>query len=142
MNTTIQRVASRGLTAAALIALGACASMTPTQTVNLTGDAEVPAHATAGQGTGTFTVSPDGSVSGSMTAYNFTPTMGHIHIGAPGVNGPAIVPMTKTGQTLTVPAGSRLTAEQLAAYRAGNLYVNIHSVGNPDGEVRAQLKGL
>ena len=141
MPTSLPRLALRVASAAAVIAVAACASV-PSQTVNMTADAEVPARASAGQGTGTFTVLPDGTVYGSMTAYNFNPTMGHIHIGAPGVNGPVIVPMTKNGYVLTIPEGTKLTPEQLAAYKAGNLYVNLHSVGNPGGEVRAQLKGL
>jgi hypothetical protein len=39
------------------------------------------------------------------------------------------------------PAGAKLTDAQYAAYKAGNLYVNVHSAKNPGGEIRAQLKG-
>jgi hypothetical protein len=52
-----------------------------------------------------------------------------------------IVPLTKTGDsTWSVPAGAKLTEAQYAAYKAGNLYVNVHSPTNKGGEVRAQLK--
>ena len=37
--------------------------------------------------------------------------------------------------SLTTPS-----ADQLKAYKAGELYVNVHSAANPGGEVRAQLK--
>jgi len=57
-------------------------------------------------------------------------------------NGPVIVPFTKTGDaTFTAPAGAQLTEAQYSAYKAGNLYVNVHSVKYPDGEVRAQIAG-
>ncbi len=39
-----------------------------------------------------------------------------------------------------MPEGSKLTDEQYAAYKAGNLYVNVHSAANKGGEIRAQLK--
>lgn len=142
MKTPFRRATTLALVTAAAT-LGACASTPPTtQTVTLTGDAEVPGFATAANGNATITVLPDGTVMGSMIAYNFKPTMGHIHMGAAGANGPVIVPMTQNGYVLTVPPGTKFTPEQLAAYKAGNTYVNIHSVAHPGGEVRAQLKGL
>ena len=61
-----------------------------------------------------------------------------IHEGAAGANGPVIVPFTKTGDnTFTAPEGAKPTESQYASYRAGNLYVNVHSAKNPSGEVRA-----
>ena len=40
----------------------------------------------------------------------------------------------------SVPGNTMLTSAQFDAYRSGNLYVNVHSAANPDGEIRAQLK--
>jgi hypothetical protein len=51
-----------------------------------------------------------------------------------------IVPLTKDGDTYKVPAGAKLTAPQMTSFKAGNLYVNVHSAANKDGEIRAQLK--
>jgi hypothetical protein len=47
--------------------------------------------------------------------------MAHIHQGAKGQNGPVIVPLTKSGDTYSVPAGRKLTAEQIKDWKAGNL---------------------
>jgi hypothetical protein len=51
-----------------------------------------------------------------------------------------IVPLTKEGDTFKVPAGTKLSAAQMKAFKAGDLYVNVHSVGHAAGEIRAQLK--
>lgn len=111
-----------------------------TNKVTLTGASEVPAVTTPATGTGTIMIAADGSVTGSMTVTGMAPTMGHIHQGAVGINGPVIVPFTQSGNVFTAPAGAKLTEAQLAAYRAGNLYVNVHSAAHPSGEIRAQLK--
>ena len=55
-------------------------------------------------------------------------------------NGPVIVPLSKNGDTYSVPPGRKLTASQLQAFKAGNTYVNVHTAKNKGGEVRAQLQ--
>lgn len=130
--------------AAGALTLAACSTFMPgsgsNDKVTLTGANEVPAVATTASGTGTVAIAADGSVTGSITVTGMEPTMGHIHQGAPGVNGPVIVPFTQSGNVFTAPAGAKLTEAQMAAYRAGNLYVNVHSAANPAGQIRAQLK--
>jgi hypothetical protein len=108
--------------------------------VKLSGDQEVPPVKSAGSAAGTITIGDDGAVSGSVTATGFTPTAAHIHMAGAGKNGPVIVPFTKDGDKFGPAAGAKLTPEQMAAYKAGDLYVNVHSAANPGGEVRAQLK--
>ena len=108
--------------------------------VNLTGSEEVPPLSVPGTGSGTFRVAEDGTVSGSVTTKDVAGTMAHIHRGAKGANGPVIVPLTKSGDTYTVPAGAKLNASQMQALKDGNLYVNVHSDKYKGGEVRAQLK--
>ena len=107
--------------------------------VNLTGTDEVPPLTVPGTGSGTIRVEDDGTVSGSITTKDVAGTMAHIHRGAKGTNGPVIVPLDKNGDTYTVPAGRKLTPEQIKDLKAGNLYVNVHTAKNKGGEVRGQL---
>ena len=109
--------------------------------VKLTAANEVPASSSSAEGTGSVTIGEDRSVKADITVTGMTATAAHIHEGAMGANGKVIVPLTKEGDNHFVsPAGAKLTQEQYDAYKAGNLYVNVHSAAHPGGEVRAQLK--
>jgi hypothetical protein len=107
--------------------------------VTLSGAEEVPPAQTSGSGSGSIRVAEDGAVSGSVTTTGVQGTMAHIHAGAKGQNGPVIIPLTKTGDTYTVPAGAKLTGQQMQAFKSGGLYVNVHSDRYKGGEVRGQL---
>ena len=109
--------------------------------VMLSGGQEVPPVSSSGAGTGAITVGEDNSVSGSVKTTGVNGTMAHIHNGAAGKNGPVIIPLTKDGDgTWTVPSGAKLTDAQYAAFKAGDLYVNVHSAQHQSGEIRGQLK--
>lgn len=108
--------------------------------VMLSGDQEVPPVATAAKGSGTISVKDDMGVAGSFETTGMDGIMGHIHHGAAGKNGQPIITLSKSGNMWTVPAGSRLTGEQYRAFKAGELYVNIHSATHKGGEVRGQIK--
>lgn len=108
--------------------------------VTLSGKNEVPPVMTSASGGGTITVADDGSISGSVSTTGVAGTAAHIHEGAAGKNGPVIVPLTKDGDNYKVPGGAKFTAAQMASFKAGNLYVNVHSAANPGGEIRGQLK--
>ena len=101
----------------------------------------MPAVETTATGTGTITVGADKSVSGSVTTKGVEGVAAHIHHAAAGKNGPPIVSLEKTGDGVwSVPKGSKLTEEQVAAYKAGELYVNVHSAAHKGGEIRGQIK--
>jgi hypothetical protein len=107
--------------------------------VTLASDQEVPPVKGTGTGAGTITVGADKSVTGSVTTAGIAGTAAHIHEAASGKIGPVIIPLIKSGDTYTVPAGTTLTDAQFASFQAGNLYVNVHTVPNPDGAIRGQL---
>lgn len=130
---------------AALLASGLIAAALPAIAgdvqVKLSGDQEVPPVKVSGSGSGTITVGDDKSVKGSVKTQGVQGTAAHIHEGAPGTNGGVVIPLTKSGEdTWTVPDGAKLSDPQFEAFKAGNLYVNVHTKANPGGEVRGQLK--
>lgn len=109
--------------------------------VTLSGSEEVPPVQTAAKGSGTITVNDDKSVSGSVKTTGVQGTMAHIHEGAAGKNGGVAVPLEKKGEgEWAVPAGAKLSDAQYKAYKAGELYVNVHSDAHKGGEIRGQLK--
>ncbi|HMO47054.1 MAG TPA: CHRD domain-containing protein [Rubrivivax sp.] len=108
--------------------------------LELSGANEVPPVTTAASGTGTITVADDGSVSGSVKATGLSATMAHIHLGARDKNGPVIIALTQSANgEWPVPAGAKLSAEQMRSCKAGELYVNVHTEAHKGGEIRAQL---
>ena len=127
----------------ALAVIAACSSMAAmSETLALAGSNEVPPVTTSATGTAMVTIGADRSVKATVTATGMTATASHIHMAAAGANGPVIVPFAKTGDNaFSAAADAKLTEEQYTAYKAGNLYVNVHSAKDPGGEIRAQLKG-
>lgn len=109
--------------------------------VKLTGAEEMPPVTTSASGTGTITITADKSVTGTIKTAGIDGTMAHIHVGAAGQNGRPIITLSKGADGVwSVPAGSMLTDEQYASFKAGNLYVNVHSAEHKPGEIRGQLK--
>lgn len=128
---------------AAMFAFGAFGSgmaLSADVKVMLSGANEVPPVTTSASGEGTISIADDGTVSGSVTTKGVVGTAAHIHMAPAGKNGPVIVPFTKDGDTYKAPASAKLTAEQMKAFKAGELYFNVHSAANPGGELRGQLK--
>jgi CHRD domain len=107
----------------------------------LTGSQEVPQVDTQATATSSIAVADDMSVTGSVTVSGIDATMAHIHEGAVGVSGPPIVTLVKTSETeWSVPAHTKLTPAQYQSFKAGELYVNVHSAAHKGGEIRLQLK--
>jgi CHRD domain-containing protein len=142
-----------------------------TYRATLRGTEEVPTHPTTARGTATFTVSKDMSeIRYRLTVTNMkNVTEAHIHLGAPGENGPPVVMLygptspgggKKSGllssgsirpSDLTGPLQGKTLQDLIAEMNANHTYVNVHSndgVGEsntgpgdfPDGEIRGQIK--
>jgi hypothetical protein len=136
-------VLAAGTMLAACSSTGQMYGMSNTQQLTLSGANEVPpVIGSPMSGTATVTINPDRTVSVKVAVTGMTATASHIHEGPPGTISPVIVPFTKTGDnTFASPEGAKLTESQYASYKAGNLYVNVHSAAHPLGEIRAPIKG-
>jgi CHRD domain-containing protein len=141
MKTFISLMSIRGLAASAAFVIGGGSALAVDLKVELTGAQEAPPVTTSASGTGTIAVAADKSVSGTIKTKGIDGTVAHIHVGAPGQSGPPIITLDKGSNGVwSVPSGSKLTDEQYASYKAGNLYVNVHSAEHKPGEIRAQIK--
>lgn len=156
-----------------LFAQGALAAKGTKNTYRATlrGTEEVPSHGTTAKGTATFTLSKDLSeIRYRLTVTNMkNVTEAHIHLGAPGENGPPVVMLfgpsspgagKKSGllssgtirpSDLMGPLAGKTIQDLLAEMSASHTYVNVHTndgVGEantgpgdfPDGEIRGQIK--
>ncbi|MDN5845324.1 MAG: CHRD domain-containing protein [Candidatus Nitrosocosmicus sp.] len=127
---------------------------------NLTGQEEVPAVDSQATGEARFTpILPSNdtldfivNASGIQNV-----TQGHIHSGALGENGPIVVTLftfdpaqnpdqngiiingTITAINLEGPLQGKVMSDLLTAINSNSTYVNIHTVQNPNGEIRGQL---
>ena len=134
------RGVARGVALALLLLASISLHAQQPMAIMLKGVAEIPAVKTAATGTGQITVLPDQTVSGSIKTAGLVPTAAHIHAAASGQNGPPIITLTRTAaDSFAVPADARLTDAQYASFKAGELYVNVHSARYPNGEIRGQM---
>jgi hypothetical protein len=114
-------------------------------TVPLSGAQEVPPVATAATGTGTLLVDTVArTISGSATFSGLSSAAqgAHIHVGAAGVNGDVLIPMTGgdgvTAGTYSFPQ-TVLTVPNFNILTSNGMYINVHSLNNPGGEIRGQI---
>jgi len=101
-----------------------------------------------GSGTGTATVVVDATtravtVSGTYTGLSSNQTLAHIHIGNFGTPGGVIVTLSGTGGTSgTFSGGGTFTVSQFNSFKAGGLYLNLHTTANGGGELRGQIVNI
>ena len=138
---------------------------------HLSGDEEVPLRDTLARGQAIFQLSDDGNeLEYRLIVANIENVVAsHIHVGATGVNGPVVaflfgsVPPgggrsdgviatgTITAANLVGPLAGQPLSALIAAMRAGNTYVNVHTDDGvaptntgpgdfPGGEVRGQIR--
>lgn len=141
---------------AALVAAGAALAASGEKfEASLLGGNEVPPVATAANGEVEFEAD-DGALEYKLKAEDIENTVaGHIHLGAPGVNGPVVVNLISDeacefeldevecegvidAADLTGPLAGQSLEDLLTEMRSGNTYTNVHTVQNPGGEIRGQ----
>jgi hypothetical protein len=126
-----------------IVLLGGAIGLAAAATVHvrLSGAQEVPAIHSTARGEGIITVLPNHDLRAEVIVHGINPTMVHIHEGAAGHNGPPIIWLKQAGaHRWRVPPGTKLTAAEYQAFRAGKLYFNVHSKRDPAGELRGQIK--
>ena len=107
----------------------------------LTGTEQVPSVTSNGSGTGIVSVDPaTNQMKATIVTADITGTQAHIHLGASGIVGPVVFPMTESEAgsgvwTTTV----TLTSDQLNQLKTGNYYFNVHTTAFPEGEIRGQI---
>ena len=137
----IKQLMNRTVAVGLMLAVFAGAAHAKEVALSLTGDQEVPAVTSAAKGTGKIVIAEDKTVTGSIKTTGITGTAAHIHEAPAGKNGPPIITLEKKSDSeWVVPAGSKLSDAQYESYKAGNLYVNVHSAEHKPGEIRTQLK--
>lgn len=144
------------LALACAVTLGGCngdkntAPKAETYTAALTGSSETTPPALIIGATGQSTMTVNGNaITWTLTTANFatgttapgsssTTLPAHIHLGAPGVAGGIMVPLTATVDGTT--SGTVTVADSVLAHmRAGDAYVNVHTAARASGEIRGQL---
>jgi CHRD domain-containing protein len=141
MNIKVGNMHTAGASLALLIAFGIGSAWAADVKVTLSGAEETPPVQTTASGSGTISIADDKTVGGSVKTTGIEATAAHIHVGAAGKAGPPIITLTKGADgAWSVPAGSKLTDAQYANFKAGELYVNVHSAEHKPGEIRGQLK--
>ena len=116
---------------------------------NLDGSQESPPVTTAASGVGGIIVLPPTTlpmqITGGITFSGLAPTGVAIYLGAPGTNGPQVfaLVLASDGLTAVVPPGTTLSPTLLTSLLAGNLYFNVATAANQNGEIRGaiQLQG-
>jgi hypothetical protein len=153
----------RGLLVAAVLAaatlLPAAASaqtLTSQWGAALSGANEVPANTSAARGTFTATIDEAANtIQWSLSVPAITnATAAHLHTGQAGTNGPIALnlfaaPAGSPAQAVNVSGSSKGSdlvgplqgnfQEFIRAVKGGTIYVNVHTTGNPGGEIRAQV---
>lgn len=117
--------------------------------VTLSGDQQVPPVTTDATGSATVTLVGDAmTVSGDFSGLSspvaeIAGTPAHIHMALPGENGDVIFPLNvsaaEDGMSGIFSLSTTLTPEQIDAFNAGELYINVHTETHQGGELRGQI---
>lgn len=113
----------------------------------LDGNQENPPVTTSAKGNGVISINPatnQALVTVSFSGLSTNATAGHIHFGRSGVNGPVVCDLAPPAATSgsVVDRLCNFTSAQITSLRQAQFYFNIHTSGNPGGEIRGQIQRL
>lgn len=109
---------------------------------SLNGGEEVPEVVTDGLGLAVihYTVGQLAfEIDAQLTALSSDITGVHLHAGMPGENGPVIVDLGDLRDGNRISGRMDASVETLIELFNGNVYINVHTMNNPAGEIRGQL---
>lgn len=128
-------------------------------TARMSGINEVPSVDTKATGQTTFrTVNNDTTIKYKVNITGFSDATGaHIHMGKAGTNGDIIVDLLKnskknptklgmairgniTDSSLGGPLKGKTLADLVSAVKNGDTYINVHTPGHSNGEIRGQIE--
>jgi hypothetical protein len=107
----------------------------------LDGAQEVPPVPTTALGAGVFAVdAATGEVSGFLMSSGLEGAVAHVHQAARGTPGGVVVPLAGGPNLWVVPDNAAaLDAAGRTAFTSDQLYYNVHTAANQNGEIRGQL---
>ncbi len=104
---------------------------------------QVPVTVSGATGTAWAVLNPgSGTLTYQITYADLDSTFlaAHFHYGAPGANGPVVMPITTWVGNTANGTWSDIPDSVIAAMMKGDIYINIHSQKYPGGEIRGQLE--
>lgn len=115
--------------------------------VYLSPEQEVPALISGATGTANVRIRADQSavvIEGYAHNLSGDITGAHVHMAAAGINGDVVKPLIVDGNKFSIiwsktDAENPLTEEHINDLLAGDLYLNVHTSANPNGEIRGQI---
>ncbi|CAG4903491.1 CHRD domain-containing protein [Paraburkholderia gardini] len=147
MSRSISRRAFMVFAGLALMGTLSLAQAAPVSfTVPLTGAQQVPPVQTSGTGSADLTYDPSTRVvtwNISFSGLSSQATMAHFHGPAPaGKNAGVKVWLSRKGSmemTSPISGQATLSPDDVKMFEAGDMYINVHTKNNPNGEIRGQV---
>jgi hypothetical protein len=139
----LSAVAAFGVLAVASVAIGKTAVVTFKAALNA---AQVTPHpkGTKPGASGTFKATLTGTtLKWTLTYTNLTgpANAAHIHLGAKGKNGMALVALCSPCKSPISGTANSVTDDEVALMMKGGAYVNVHTDKNAEGEIRGAITG-